>query len=144
MSITDAITQLQAINAAISGVATAPARPPDTLNDSALPAVIVIPGPAAWNEHAIGLRRQDRTYIMRFFVLPVGQGVGFKDGFARCVSLLHTVGNTYLANIDLDGTVDHCSNWRDGGIRGDMVYENPEQTYHGFEFSLTVTEKTST
>lgn len=145
MTIAATHTALCSVVAGSSGIVSAPTAMPTALNAAELPCAIVIPGPCRWNEHAIGLYRQERTYYVNVFVLPVAQGQGVDEGFQKALPILHALGYTLLQNPDLNDTVDRIgsddgrTSFTDGGIRGDMGFAGTE--YHGFQVVLPVIEK---
>ncbi|MBI2934671.1 MAG: hypothetical protein HYY29_03770 [Chloroflexi bacterium] len=142
MSVTATFQKLCDIVAASSGISKAPKVLPPVINAADLPTAIVIPGPADWNEHALGLYRQIRTYIIRVYVKPVSQGKGVDEGVQACLGPMNALGRTFLDNNTLDNTVDEVRQpFSDSGVRGDLLYA--EVPYHGFEFQLMVTEKST-
>lgn len=145
MTILATHSALCTVVAGSSGINTAPTAMPMALNAADLPCAIVIPGPAKWNEHAVGLYRQDRTYLVNVYVLPVAQGQGVDEGFQKCLPIMQALGYTLLTNFDLSGAVDRIgdkdgrTSFTDGGIRGDMTFG--DVTYHGFQLVLPIIEK---
>jgi len=145
MSIT---TTIEAIKAVVSSGSTGIRRVcppyPGSLNAADLPCCVVVPGEAAWNEHAGKLYRQGRTYSLRYYVKPVGQGKGVTDGAEQCFPLLQQQGYAFVSNPSLDDQVDHIGQqgeFADSGLRGDMEYAGV--FYHGFELQISVVEKGS-
>jgi len=141
MSITSTLSTIRSIVAASSGIATSYTTQPGSITADNLPAAITMVGPARWQEQAVGLFRQDRTYTIRVYVMPVSLGLGIGEGYAACEPVLNALGATFLRNVTLSNTVDHIQNVRDGGIRGD--YSFADGNYFGFEMSLDVTEKST-
>lgn len=147
MAITDTYAKLVALNAASSGITLAPAELPLSINDDQLPIVLTIVGPASWNQHAAGLYRQQRSYTIRCFVKPVGEGLGPDEGYKLCLAPLYALGRTYVTNVTLDGTVDHIGlrgEFRDSGVINGtqdprMVFAGT--AYYGFDLTLEITEK---
>lgn len=130
------------IAASTAGITTASTSLPATLNAVNLPWAVVIPGPASWNEHADGLYRQLRTYVIRVYVKPVAQGKGVDEGIQACLAPLNAVGRLFLTNYSLDNTVDEVVQpFEDSGILGDLEYAGVP--YHGFEFRIQVKEKST-
>ena len=65
MTVSATITALQTLHAAISGINSAPTVVPSNVDQVTLPAALVWPADAEWQMQAIGLKRQERTYIVR-------------------------------------------------------------------------------
>lgn len=141
MTVATTYAQIQALVAASSGIVSAPTAMPTALNDPDLPCGICIPGQATWEEHAVGLFRQNRLYTLRVFVKPISQGAGLDEGYQLVLPILQAIGDTFNRDPTLTNTVDHIDNIRDSGVRGDMEYAGA--VYHGFELSFTVTEKST-
>jgi hypothetical protein len=141
MSVQSTYEKIQTLNRAITGIVTAPTAMPTSLNAAALPCALTIPGPAQWDTQAIGLPRQLRTYAIRVYVLPISQGAGVDEGFQKVLPILQAFGNYYLSQPGqtLGGTVDHIDSIADSGVKGDLTFGGV--AYHGFEFTLSVTEK---
>ena len=70
MTIAATYAKLVSLAAGTSGITRAPGGLPDTLTDDMLPCAVTIVGPASWNEHAVGLYRQVRTYEQRVLRAP--------------------------------------------------------------------------
>lgn len=145
MSVSATVTALQTLHATISGVKSAPAHMPSNLNTTLLPIALVWPGEAEWRLAAMGLKRQERTYIVRVFVQPVAQNVAGPDaGYDACVTLLELFGQAYQDNLTLAGAVDQIAAVRDSGISGGaMELTWSGVPYWGFVYRVTVVEKTS-
>jgi len=143
VSIATTLTKLQTFNLASSGIASAPAVLPAQLADYVLPCALTFVGPAGWNEHAIGLKRQARMFYIRVYVKPVSQGISLNEGYQACVPILEALGNTYLEDPTLGNTIDHIGTrgeFRDGGIG---VLEYAGVPYHGFQLDIEVVDKTT-
>ncbi|KKN82079.1 hypothetical protein LCGC14_0313460 [marine sediment metagenome] len=141
MSILAIYEKIQELAAASSGIASAPTVVPASLNSVSLPMAICIPGEADWGPQAVGLKRHDRTYRILVYVKPLPQGIGIDEGFQEVLPILQAMGDTFNGNLSLDNTVDHIRDIHDSGVRGDMEYAG--FTYHGFELSFEVTDKTT-
>jgi len=142
MTILTTVTALQAIHTAISGIKSAPTTMPSNLSTAVLPIALVFPGKADWDMQAIDLKRQDRDYVVRVYVAPISQDLPFA-GLTTCLTLLNLFGAAYLtrANLDLSGAVDHIGSITDTGVIN--IETDPNTKYWGFEFTLTITEKTT-
>ncbi len=142
MTISTTMTKLISVTAASSGITTAPSVLPPVLNSVDLPCAIIRPGSAQWNEHADGLYRQVRTYEITVYVKPVAQGKGIDEGVQACLAPMQALGRAFLDNPTLDHTVDIVRQpFADTGVRSDLDYAGTP--YHGFQFELDITEKTS-
>ena len=146
MSITTTIAAIQTKNAAVTGMTSAPTAMPSALNGTLLPIALVWPGPATWNIAAMGLQRQEREYIVRVYVQPVGQGIAGPDaGYTACLALLEAVGQEYLKDITFgSANIDTTLEMTDSGVLGG----GPEMTwaeigYWGFTYRLRIVEKSS-
>jgi len=144
MSITTTLAQIRSMVDGSSGIVTSFTTQPGSIEASQCPAAITLAGPARWQEQALGLKRQDRTYTINVYVRPIMHGMGIGEGYAVCEPILNALGNTFLAKptgLTLGGTVDHIQSIRDGGIRGDLTFG--DIAYHGFSLSFEVTEKST-
>jgi hypothetical protein len=139
MSISTVITALQAKNAAITGITSAPTAMPAALNTAAMPIALVFPGVAQWSSAAIGLNEVVRTYIVRVYVEPVGQGQGVDEGFQAAAPIMDAIGTAYLADPTLGGAITHFNSISDMGLDGVLMFAG--NTYRGFEFQVSVTSK---
>lgn len=141
MTILATYTKLCALNAASSGIVTAPTAIPPALFEGDLPCCLTKVGPSGWNEQAVGLYRQTRTYYIDCFVKSVGEGLSPDDGYQACLAPLYALGRTYVTNPTLDNTVDHIGDngeFTDGGL---TMLEYAGTKYHGFRVTLEITEK---
>ena len=143
MSVAATVTALQTLHATIAGIKSAPTSMPSNLATAQLPIALVWPGEAEWQLAAMGLKRQERTYIVRVFAQPVGQNVsGPETGYTACVTMLELFGQAYQDNLTLAGAVDHIDAVRDSGISGgsiELTWGNT--TYWGFVFRVQIEEK---
>lgn len=143
MTILSTYQKICTLNAASSGITSAPSEMPTRLNDVSLPCALTIPGPGEGDLQAIGLRRQKIGYIVRVFVKPVSEGMGVDEGFQACMAPAQALINTYIDNDTLDDTIDFVEKpFSFSGIRGDMEFAGVR--YHGFELVLNVVDKTTT
>ena len=128
---------------ATSGIKTAPDALLGSIPPTDLPLALTLAGPATWNEQAVGLYRQVRTYTINVYVQPVGEGITPDEGYKACLTPLYNLGRTFVQNPTLDGTVDQIgvgerAAFSDSGVR---VLTYAGQDYHGFAVTLQVTEK---
>jgi len=139
MSITATVAAFQTLHLTISGVVTAPTALPGSVNEVELPLALTKPDEATWVEQAIGLKRQNRIYVVFCLVAPVALGKDMPDtGFKACLPLLQAFGETYLSHRTLNGAVDHLDNIRDGGVE---ILTYAGINYHGFVFHVDTVEK---
>jgi hypothetical protein len=141
MTIAATYLKLCALAAATSDIKTAPTGIPNQINANELPCVITIVGRAEWNEHAVGLYRQVRTYEQRCFVKAVAQGATLDEGYSACLAPLYALGRTYVQDGTLGGTVDMIGTRGDFGDSGVQTLQWAGTDYHGFTVTLSVTEK---
>ena len=145
MTVSATIAALQTIHKTITGVVSAPTAMPSNLDQVTLPAALVWPGEATWDMQAIGLKRQERSYIVRVFVQAVAQGItGPDQGYQACVGLLQSFGAKYLADITLGGVADHITALRDSGVSGggfELMWG--QVPYWGFVYRVSVVEKSA-
>jgi len=144
MSVTTVVTALQAVHAAISGIKKAPVAWPAQLNTAQLPIVLVRPGAATWNMHAVdGLKRRERVYEAYCFVAPVAQDkAGPENPITLCNTLLELFGLAYLDDVTLGGVVEYMPALADTGVLsgGDELTWGGA-AYWGFVYRVTVVEK---
>lgn len=143
MSVNNILDSFQAVHRAVAGVKRAPDLKdvPRSLNDDDLPFALCIPGPAEWNEQAVGLKRQNRTVIVRCFVKPVMQGENYGAAVQVCGRLMQAFADAYLTDVTIGGSVDHITQpFSDSGLAS-LDYAGAP--FHGFEFQVGVTEKGS-
>ena len=145
MTVLATVAALQTMHLAITGVASAPTAMPSSPDQVRFPAVLVWPGEAEWQLQAIGLKRQERTYIVRCYVQPVAQGVAGPDqGYQACVALLDDFGRAYLGDPTLGGAVDQIAALRDSGVSGGgFELRWGSVPYWGFVYRVTVVEKSA-
>jgi hypothetical protein len=147
MTIAATITALQTLHLTLttSGVKTAPTTMPSNLNTATMPIVLVWPGEADWRAQAVGLKRQQREYIVRCFVAPVAQDLaGPVNHYATCNTLLEAFGRAYLADVSLGNKVDSIATIVDSGVSGgtfDLTWAGV--SYWGFVFRLGIVEKSA-
>lgn len=145
MTVLTTLSALQTVHLAVDGIESAPTAMPGNLDQVTLPVALVWPADATWDMQAVGLKRQERTYIVRVFVQPVASGIAGPDaGYQACASLLEKVGAAYLADLSLSGAVDHISDITDSGVSGggfELLWGSV--TYWGFVYRVTVVEKSS-
>lgn len=140
MTISAVVAALQTKHAAITGVTKAPTAMPDSLNTEDMPIVLVVPGEANWTGAAVGVREITRTYIVRCYILPVGQGEGVDQPFQQALGILDAMGQAYLDDQSLGLANTYVSeNFADSGLDGRLLFAGTE--YRGFEIRLGVTQK---
>jgi hypothetical protein len=133
------VAALQTLHAGISGIASAPTDYPGALNAAELPCVLVFPGEATHICARIGNARTNREYRVHVFCAPVVQG---KDaaGMQSVLDLLPRFVAAYFGARTLVSGSDQAfldSSFRDSGH---AVLEYAGVMYHGFTFSLNISE----
>ena len=143
------VTAIQTVNAAITGVTSAPTTMPSSLTTAALPLAITIPGPAEWQNNSAGWGYQFRTYYVRVYVCPIARDIPADGGFQDAMTLIQRFGDAYMEDTTMGGVVNtvrlddgYGPPITDGGVRGDMTWgSDPNQTpYWGFEFQIITKE----
>jgi len=145
MTIASVVTAIQAVNAGIAGIRSAPTTIPGDLHTAILPCALVFIGPGE-PERVSDFSLHFRTFYVRFYVKPVAQGRKPDEGYREAYTLLQTVLETYLSDITLGGAVQHIGRgarydpptFEDTGIV-EMMYG--ETAYHGFEIVVTTKEQ---
>ena len=148
MSVSATVTGIQTVNAAITGVTSAPTAMPASLTTAVLPLAITIPGPAEWLNESANFGFQFRTYYVRVYVKPISQDIVADGGFQDTMTLIQRFGDAYLADTTFGGVVNTVrleglpAPITDGGVRGDMTWgSDPSQApYWGFEFQIITKE----
>jgi len=138
MTVQATVAAFQALHRAIAGVTSAPAALPGSANETDLPLVITKPAEATWSQQAVGLKRQERAYLVYCLVAPVALGDAPDTGFQACLPLLQAFGEAYLNDLSLGGAVDHLGEVADGGVE---VLTFAGVHYHGFIYRVTAVEK---
>lgn len=142
MSVLSMYTKIQTMVSQTTSAITAPSAMPTQLNTAHMPIALTFPAEADWELQAISYKRQNRTFKIRVYVKPVALGKGVDEGYQAVMPVLQAVGNKFLSSsgLSLENTVDHIDSIRDTGV-GVLAFG--ETTYHGFEFSFTVVEKST-
>lgn len=133
------INAMQVIHAAIPGVTWAPALQdfPGKLEAAQLPAVLVWPTGATWDEPAIGIHRNDIELQVSAFVEAVGNQGYRGDTIAAAVLLMDDFRLVYLdysAIQTLGGTVEQISEVAVSGLREITL---AGIVYYGFQMTFT-------
>jgi GNAT superfamily N-acetyltransferase len=151
VSLDTVIAALQARNAAIIGITTAPtalSSYPASLNTADMPIALVWPKAADSRQNSLGdLRRSDRLYEVYVYVAPTAQGAGIAENLATGSLLLQRFVDAYAnaADSDLIGGSPQAtikaseeSPIRDSGLTR-LEYAGVE--YHGFRLQVGIYEK---
>lgn len=145
MTVLTTLEALQTLHLSVDGISAAPTAMPSNLDQVTLPCALVWPGEATWDMQAVGLKRQERIYLVRVYVQPVAEGIAGPDaGYQLCAGLVEKVGAAYLADLSLGGAVDHINAVRDSGVSGggfELKWGGVD--YWGFVYRVTVVEKSS-
>lgn len=137
MSVTTVIAALQTRHAAISGVTSAPTALPGSLNATALPLVLVVPGPGRHDTKRVGDTAHTRDYEVRVYVAPVAQGRTIDTGFQAACTLLDAFVADYGSTFQVGTVGKLAKNYADNGI---VTLTWGEATYHGLVFTLPILE----
>lgn len=149
MSIAAVLTALQARHALIADVQTAPAYAPDTMPAGNLPCILAdaLEGATQWRAHAGNVAVEERTYLVRVLVAPLGLGTPEQQR-ARTVALLDAllasyraepaVGSSATVQIDKPGGV-RDSGPRPFGPNGPVAFG--AESYYGAEIRLVIEER---
>ena len=145
MTIATVIAAIQAVNATITGVTSAPTTIPGALRTADLPEALVFVGPGR-PERVSDFSLHFRTFYVRCYVKPVAQDIKPDAGYSEAYTLLQRFVEKYLSDITLGGAVQHIgtgARWEpptleDGGI---MVLEYAGTAYHGFEIVIVTKEQ---
>lgn len=152
-SIASVVTALQTVNAAITGITTAPTVYPPSLNTAQLPAAIVWPAEADDMLEGLGYNVEQRTYRITVYALPIEQGKGIDQGLQAATTLLERFITAYLSStnnpvLNENGYQASIRNSRDNPIRDtglDILAYPPPATgvagyphFYGFELSVTI------
>lgn len=138
MSVSTVVAAFQALHASISGVATAPDELPGSITAEKCPLAFTFVGGSEWQERAVGLKAQDREYIIRCFVAPIIEGAGLDEAYSQGLPLIEAFGLAYLGNKTLSGACEQMRAIYDEGL-GILFYGG--HAFHGFIFRITVREK---
>lgn len=147
MTVATVVAGIQTVNAAITGVTSAPTAIPASLTTASLPLAITIPGPCEWQNNSANWGYQFRTYYVRFYVLPIAQGIPADQGYQAAETLIEAVGRAYMADTTFGGVVSTVRLGEgfipitDGGVRADMRWGEGETLYWGFEFQVVVKQE---
>jgi len=150
MGTTDIISALQTINAAITGVTTAPTAMPGTLTNADLPCCLVYPGPGEHAPESMAHLATRRQWLMRLYIKNIRQGAGVDEGYQAALPFLERFRDEYADQIHTAQASDY---WRcleyigDSGIIIMTLHGVPpaDQTpmYWGIEFTVRLTEYTA-
>jgi hypothetical protein len=143
MTIATTYTKIVSLVSGTSGIGLCKEELTRQLSEADLPHAQVKVGPATWNEHAVGLYRQVRSYAITVYVRPVAEGVEPDEGYKACLTPLYNLGRTFVTNWTLDGEEDQIGEgdrptFDDGGVQ---VLNFGGIDYYGFAITLLLTEK---
>jgi len=134
------IAAIQTVNAAITGVTSAPTAMPAALNDTDLPCALTMVESFTWSEQAVGLSRRDATYAVRVLVKAVAQGQSIDEGYQNVLTLLQAFWDKYAAENDggrFGGKVEQITEF--SGDIAPLTFAGI--SYQGFTIRLKVVEK---
>lgn len=145
MSISGVIAALQAKHASVAGITSAPTQYPTGLNSTSLPCAITdaLKGKTDWESHGGDYTLEIRSYRVRVFCLPAGQGAGFDQGKQLAITILDAMLASYRSSPNLTSTaaVRIEAGVEDTGVRANMTYADPDTPYYGFELLVSVEER---
>ena len=140
MSVETVKARLATIQAGITGVRRAYAEVPNSITAADMPLFVTLTGPANHDWQALGSDqdKEQRTYRMRLFVMPLGQGYP-GEGENAAEPFFTRVRDTFSARPGLEGLtgVQSATLIGDSGL---VVLDFQEQQYWGIEFELQVVE----
>lgn len=146
MSIATVISDIQTVNATITGVTSAPTAMPGKLNTADLPCALAFVGPGEATRIS-DFSLHHRTFYVRCYVQPVVLDIKPNAGYAESYALLQLFVEKYLSDITLgSATVQHMgrgARWdpptlQDSGV---VVMNYAGTDYHGFEITFSVKEQ---
>lgn len=153
MSKAATLAAAQEVNAAITGMTTAPTAYPASLPNSELPCAFVYVGPGTvnWEAHSADFIKDSWTLIVDVYVTPLGQGEGINEGMQRAIALLDAFLATWRTTDELSngaevdvtavGTRVVGQGIRHSGIRNNMQYSEENTYYRGFRAEIPVYER---
>jgi len=152
MSLSNTKAAIQTLNAAITGITTAPTVYPGALNTADLPCALIFTGEGEWQHTTIGgSARHNRTYRIRVYVTPIAQGKGIDEAMQLVDTLLWRFGITYYDkdNQQIADDPQTVLKATDEGITDSgyvqMEYPAPGGIlYHGFEMLVDAWEIANT
>jgi hypothetical protein len=138
MTISTILTALQTFNATITGVTSAPAEVPGSLNSADLPTAISVVGAGEWLNSALGDTQEIRAYRVLVFVKPIVQGSGPDTSYQATVTLIEAFKAAYLANRVAGSTaIEDIPEMGDNGVE---VLRFGDLDYRGFTVTLRIIE----
>lgn len=149
MSITDVLTALQIRHAALAGVLWAPPFAPDTLPSAHCPCVLVdaLEGTTQWRAHAGNVSVEERTYLVRLLVSPIGLGTP-EQNRATTAAILGALIASYRSDVTVGTTaaivIDRAGAVKDTGPRpygNQAAVQAFDQLFYGAEIRLLIEER---
>ena len=118
MSTSTIQARLQAINATITGVESAPTEMPGSINKSDLPLALSYPEEADHRTRSVKTTGPVRHWVIRVYVRPIGTGVVVDEGFSEVYPLLDALRTEYakVANQGATTYWDDLELERDDGV----------------------------
>jgi len=135
------ISAIQTVNAAITGVTSAPTTVPASLNTADLPCAITTVGSLRGYQQAVGMPRVDVTYEVRVYVAPVAQGEGVDEKYQDMLTLLKRFMDAYHTQQKAGGFFsDNVEQFHEFSADA-YPLTFADTLYHGFTIRLTVVQK---
>lgn len=131
------IDTFQTLHGAVAGINTAGTILPSAIDTEDCPLAMTLPGESVWTDNADLIWQRRRTYNAFFYVAPVIADMPH-EGITLTYDLMDRVGETYLDNPTLGGTIFEMLNIADRGY-SQLVYNGV--TFHGFTYFITVDER---
>lgn len=139
MTIAQELTDLQTINAAISGVVKAPVARPESVPTAHLPTLLLRPGAGAVAHSARGMVTTARTYEGLALVAGPLEGRAVDAAITAGEALMQSLVDTYSALIEdtpvLSTSGAVITAYRDSGDATQLI-EYGDQRFVGFTFAI--------
>lgn len=138
-------TALQAINATIDGIKKTPTDCPGYINTSEMPLVFAWCGPADHNTSSFQHLTTARTWWVRIYVKPLGQGRGVDQGYQEAMVFLPLLRQEYATQEHTSNTAWDCLRVvGDSGVAIRTLHDAPtDELYWTVEIQLEITHFTS-
>jgi len=137
MTIATVRAAFQTFLGSVTGIVSAPARMPASINTADLPIALTHAGPGRWMQGSIGQKQQIRNMIVNVYVQPVAQNVPVEQGYAACEPILEAIGDALLDDPTLSDVVSTLqvqeNEMTDGGI---VVLVYGDVPYHGVQLTI--------
>lgn len=92
------IAEIQAVNRSAHAALTAPDEYPSRIAADALPLAATLPGGGRVTQGAVGLSREERTFLIDVYVRPLSHGV-LGEGVVEAARILQAVRDAWTAEL---------------------------------------------